>query len=196
MIWNCHFTSSALQIGTKVCCFSQCNRRQRDCWTNTMCYPVLAKFVQYVMKILANSTSCCIYPRDLFSGMPNAHWQHTQQTMQESLPLRLTRFHSVHDGSRSKSTFLTIATWLFVLLTRNDVDTQWKQLEAMACRQVTRGDRSSAIGCRTFPPGYVPPDVSFLPMRLHENRSNAWQWHNFQCQHGGRMQQTSNILVL
>jgi len=36
-------------------------------------YPVLAKLVQYVMMILANSTSCCVYPRDLFNGIPNAH---------------------------------------------------------------------------------------------------------------------------
>jgi len=29
------------------------------------------------MKILANSTSCSVYPRDLFNGMPNAHYSNT-----------------------------------------------------------------------------------------------------------------------
>jgi len=31
------------------------------------------------MKILANSTSFSVYPRDLFNGIPNAHWQHSRQ---------------------------------------------------------------------------------------------------------------------
>jgi len=29
------------------------------------------------MKILANSTSCCVYLRDSFNGIPNAHWQYS-----------------------------------------------------------------------------------------------------------------------
>jgi len=51
-------------------------------------YPVLAKLVQYVMMILANSTSCCVYLRDLFNGIPNAHWQHNRHDNYNSPILR------------------------------------------------------------------------------------------------------------